>query len=82
MEHRYLLTTIQKAFDVLSLFREHEKLSFTDIQMNLGFSKATLFRILYTLEKNKYLTKDENGRYSLGVSVFILANRYSLVLLR
>ena len=30
--------------------------------------------MLYTLEKNEYVSRDENGRYSLGVNVFILGH--------
>jgi DNA-binding IclR family transcriptional regulator len=71
---RYLSTTVQKALDVLELFREQSILSLTEIRERLGLNKSTLFRLLYTLEQNEYLSRDENGRYSLGVSVFILGH--------
>jgi IclR family transcriptional regulator, KDG regulon repressor len=71
---RYLSTTVQKALDVLGLFREQSVLPFTEIRARLGLSKSTLFRLLYTLERNEYLSRDENGRYSLGVNVFILGH--------
>jgi len=73
-EARYLSTTVQKALDVLGLFREQSVLPFTEIRACLGLSKSTLFRLLYTLERNEYLSRDENGRYSLGVNVFILSH--------
>jgi len=73
-EARYLSTTVQKALDVLGLFREQSVLPFTEIRECLGLSKSTLFRLLYTLERNEYLSRDENGRYSLGVNVFILGH--------
>jgi DNA-binding IclR family transcriptional regulator len=33
--------------------------------------------VLYTLEQNKYLSRDKHGRYELGISVFILGNQVS-----
>ncbi len=74
---QYRSTTIEKALSVLELFKEHVKLSFTDIQQELGMNKTTLFRILYTLEANEYLSRDENGRYLLGLNIFILGNSFS-----
>lgn len=77
MAEKYLSSTIQRAIDILNLFKSHPKLSFTQIQDLLGFNKSTLFRVLYTLEQNQYLSKDENGWYELGLNVFILGNRFS-----
>jgi IclR family transcriptional regulator, KDG regulon repressor len=73
-EARYLATTVQKALHVLGLFREQSILSFADIRERLGLNKSTLFRLLYTLEQNEYVSRDESGRYSLGVNVFILGH--------
>ena len=47
------------------------------MQQLLGFNKSTLFRVLSTLSSNKYLSKDEIGRYELGVNMFILGIRIS-----
>jgi DNA-binding IclR family transcriptional regulator len=74
---KYNASTIQRAIDVLNLFREHERLSFTEILDILKYNKSTLFRVLYTLEQNKYLARDKHGRYELGMSMFILGNRVS-----
>lgn len=77
MKKEYHSSTIQRAIDVLNIFKEHEKLSFTEIRQLLGFNKSTLFRVLSTLCDNKYLRKDEGGRYELGLNIFILGNRIS-----
>ena len=77
MEKKYQSKTIQKAIDVLNLFKDKNKLSFTEIREKLKFSKATLYRVLYTLENNSYLSKDSNGRYELGTNIFILGHRIS-----
>jgi DNA-binding IclR family transcriptional regulator len=74
---KYNASTIQRAIDVLDLFREHQRLSFTEILDILKYNKSTLFRVLYTLEQNKYLTRDKHGRYELGISMFILGNQAS-----
>jgi IclR family transcriptional regulator, KDG regulon repressor len=74
---RYLSTTIQKGLDVLALFKDRSDLTFTDIHAALGLHKSTLFRILHTLEINSYLARDEDGRYALGLNLFILGNSFS-----
>ena len=38
------VTTIEKALSVLELFKEHVKLSFTDIQQELGMNKTDTFQ--------------------------------------
>jgi len=79
MEKKYTVGTIQKGINVLNLFKAHSKLSFTDIQKALNYNKSTLFRILYTLGENQYLLKDKNGRYELGLNIFILGNQISRI---
>lgn len=74
---RYLATTIQKGLDVLALFKDRSHLSFTDIQAALGLHKSTIFRILHTLEINNYLSRDDDGKYALGLNIFILGNSFS-----
>jgi len=78
-EEHYHVGTIQKSINILNLFKSHSKLSFTDIQKNVKYNKSTLFRILYTLEKNNFLSKDINGRYELGLDIFILGNQISRI---
>jgi len=78
-EAKYTVGTIQKGINVLNLFKSYSKLSFTDIQKALKYNKSTLFRILYTLENNQYLSKDKNGRYELGLNIFILGNQISRI---
>lgn len=73
----YLSTTIQKAFDILSLFKTQTELSFQEIQGRLGFNKSTLFRLLYTLERNEYVRRSESGKYHVGLAVYILGNTFS-----
>jgi len=73
----YKVSTIQNGVNILNLFKTHQKLSFTDIQNKLSYNKSTLFRFLYTLEKNRYLFRDKHGRYELGLDIYILGNQIS-----
>ena len=77
MKQNYLSSTIQRALNILNLFKEHPTLSFTEIQRLLGYNKTTLFRVLATLQHNRYVSKDQSGGYQLGLNIFILGNRIS-----
>jgi IclR family transcriptional regulator, KDG regulon repressor len=76
-QSKYISTTIVKSLQILDLFKGQPRLSFADIQAHLGLNKSTLFRILYTLEANNYLSRDETGKYALGLNIFILGNSFS-----
>ncbi len=77
MKEAYHSSTIQRALDILNLFRQHPELSLNEIQNLLGTNKTTLYRVLSTLLDNKYLQKNGSGKYRLGINVFILGNRVS-----
>ena len=77
MKANYHSSTIQRALNILNLFKDQPSLSFLDLQKKLGFNKTTLYRVLSTLIDNRYLAKDEKGRYELGLNIFILGNRLS-----
>lgn len=77
MNKAYHSSTIQRALDILNLFKERGSLSFNDIQKSLRFNKTTLYRVLSTLIDNQYLKKDETGKFGLGLNLFILGNRIS-----
>ena len=60
LKKNYHSSTIQRALDILNLFKVHTTMSFAEIQEILGFNKSTLFRVLSTLQANKYLRKGEH----------------------
>jgi IclR family transcriptional regulator, KDG regulon repressor len=74
---KYILGTVQKAFNILDLFVTRPTLSFTELRDALHLNKTTLFRLLFTLEHNHYLVRDEHGRYRLGINAFVLGNSFS-----
>lgn len=77
MKAEYHSSTIQRAVDILNLFKDQPSFSFGEIQKLLGYNKATLYRVLSTLQDNKYISKSANGRYELGLNIFILGHRIS-----
>jgi len=79
LKDKYKVATIQKGIDILNLYKINQKLSFTDIKKKLSYNKSTLFRILYTLEQNKYLARDKHGKYELGLDIYILGNQISKI---
>jgi DNA-binding IclR family transcriptional regulator len=69
---RYNIRAIERALSVLDIFsRERRTLSLDELTKASGLSKPTLFRILSTLQSQRYVIQDKNdGRYRLG-SVFL-----------
>lgn len=71
-DDKYNIRAIERALSVLDAFaRERRKLSLDELTRLTGLSKPTVFRILATLQRQKYLLLDKSdGRYRLG-SVFL-----------
>jgi IclR family acetate operon transcriptional repressor len=64
----YLLASLHRGLEVLDCFAERDTWSLTDLAVHLGQNKATVFRVLHTLEAFGYLAKDAaTGRYLLGL---------------
>jgi DNA-binding IclR family transcriptional regulator len=71
----YLLGSLRKGLEVIDCFAQRENWSLAELTLALGQSKATVFRILHTLEEFGYLTKDTvTGRYSLGLRFHTLGS--------
>ena len=71
-DDRYNIRAIERALSLLDVFsRERRKLSLDELTKLSGLSKPTVFRILSTLQSQKYILLDKHdGRYRLG-SVFL-----------
>jgi IclR family acetate operon transcriptional repressor len=71
----YLLASLHRGLEVLDCFAEREAWSLSDLAAHLGQSKATVFRVLHTLEQFGYLAKDPaTGRYALGLRLHALGS--------
>ena len=66
MENKYQVPVLGKTFAIIELISRHpEGMTLTAIVSSLQEPKATVFRILQTLERNSWLEKKDD-RYTLG----------------
>jgi ribose transport system substrate-binding protein len=64
----YMVESISRACDVLETFRsDGECLRLSEVASRTGLSKATVFRILYTLERRGLLEQDSDRKYRLRI---------------
>jgi DNA-binding IclR family transcriptional regulator len=70
-DEKYLLSSLNKALEILDLLSKHKRMRAIDISNILNINKTSTFKMLYTLEKNKYLNRTISGEYELGLK-FIL----------
>ncbi len=72
----YTIDAAEKTLNILNVFdAEHRYLSFSQITEISGYSKSSEVRMLYTLQKNRFLSYDEQtGLYSLGPRIIRLGH--------
>jgi DNA-binding IclR family transcriptional regulator len=63
---QYYLRTIGRALEVLNCFDGQIPLSLKDICARVKLPESSLFRVLLTLEKHKYLQQHHDGTYQLA----------------
>lgn len=76
---KYLLSSVYNTLEVLDLLSQHKEMGVAEIAKALDMGKASVFRMLYTLEKKEYVHKTSNAKYMLGIK---FAHYGSLVLER
>lgn len=59
--------TVVKSMQILTLFLDHPKLSFNEMMVYSDLPKTSLHRMVVSLEEMGFLTKDDDGNYSLGI---------------
>lgn len=65
---KYTIAVVEDAIHVLETFLNgEERLTLAQITQLTGLSKNKTFRILSTLEKHRFVERDETGAYYLGV---------------
>jgi DNA-binding IclR family transcriptional regulator len=65
-DRQYYLRTIGRALEVLDCFDGQIPLSLKDISARVKLPETSLFRVLLTLEKHKYLQQHRDGTYQLA----------------
>lgn len=65
--------SLHRAFDILDVIgNSKEPLSLKKITEATGLPKSTVYRLLFNLEKRRYVSCDSNGNYSLGFQFLIM----------
>lgn len=77
-KEKYISNSIVRGLEVLKMFSsENPTFSLAEIASNLGVSRTTPYRILYTLEECGYIYQDSNTkRYGLNPKVLELGYTY------
>lgn len=81
----YTIRVLEQAATVLQTLASRAGSTITEIAKETGYTKSLVFRILYTLEKNRFVIKDPTNRtYTLGHQPLYLASeaQEQIVLLR
>jgi DNA-binding IclR family transcriptional regulator len=65
-DQQYYLRTIGRALDVLDCFDGQIPMSLKEISERVNLPETTLFRVLLTLERHKYLQQHRDGTYQLA----------------
>lgn len=77
------IQSVDRAIRILKCFEGTEALGVTEIGRMLGLHKSTAFGLIYTLEANGLLEKDEaTGKYRLGIELFRIGSRVNFNLRR
>ncbi|WP_353194466.1 IclR family transcriptional regulator [Pusillimonas noertemannii] len=75
---QYIVPALDRGLQILRLFStKRHSITFTDVSKELGLSRATAYRLLYTLTERGFLSySEETKRYSPGPGVLSLGFSY------
>lgn len=71
---KYLLSSVTNSIRILDLLGEEELLGVAEISAKLGMNKTSVFRYLYTLEADGYVSKTDDAKYTLGHKIVTMAD--------
>lgn len=66
-DNKYILQSVDNTLKVLELLSKKPNLGVAEIGREMGLGKATVFRILSTLENRNFVRKTSNAKYQLGL---------------
>jgi len=74
--NNYTVPALNRAIDVLEILANSDnEISLHELSSKTGIPKSTLFRILFTLEKRKFVEQDyERKKFGLGLKLWELGN--------
>ncbi|WP_420227171.1 IclR family transcriptional regulator [Pigmentiphaga litoralis] len=71
------VTAVERALAVLDCFKVGaDRLSLADLSARLPLHKTTIFRLLNSLVRTRYVVRHDDGRYALGPRVLYLGRVY------
>lgn len=78
-DNKYIMSSLDNALVLIETLSEHKSLTLTDLHNSTGFSRSSLFKMLYTLENRGFVTKSDDLKYSLStrfmhIGSFVLSN--------
>ncbi|PWH19938.1 MAG: IclR family transcriptional regulator [Ardenticatenia bacterium] len=76
---RYSIRAVERTLRLLSMLSDGKRRTLTELSEAIGLSSSTTFRILVTLERNRYVERDgQSGYYQLGLACLELAQAYHI----
>lgn len=76
----YTIEAVGRAISVLEALGENPGQGVTALATTLGLTKSIVFRLLFTLEENGFVSRDtERAEYSLGYRIGVLGERIGRV---
>lgn len=79
--YKRTIKSVDRAFEVIRCFEDHEELGVTEISKKLDIHKSTTFGIIATLSANGILEKNNNtGKYRLGLELYRLGTKVNMTL--
>lgn len=71
------VVAVERALSVLESFKPgHEHMTLAELAEQLPLHKTTIFRLLNSLVRKGFVTREPDGRYSLGAKVLYLGRVY------
>ena len=68
---------VEKALSLLNCFNEEERiLTLAELSKKTGLYKSTILRLLKSLQRFGFITRNEDGTYGLGPSLWRLGSMY------
>lgn len=64
---KYLMSSLSNALQILDVLHDQKELGVAELNKILGFGKTSIFKMLYTLEKGRFVQKLDNSKYRLGL---------------
>lgn len=74
MMEKQTVRSVERALDILLCFTDEEELTLTEISRKVGLNKSTVYRLLASLEKKGFVTKNHlTEKYELGFRLWELS---------